>query len=200
MPPEPAPPGLLALLRESITTPQKLAARLMRWGLPPGTVVELVVLLCVLDALLVGMVGGGRFVLPVSEDEMLTLGPLAHAVLLFVSLTLSAGAIQVAGQMLGGRGRLTEALLLMGWLEVVGLAIQVVQALILLLLPPLAGPAALAGLGIMLWCLVHFVRELHGFDGYGRTIATLLLALVALAIGLTLLLGPFIAPLEAAHV
>lgn len=200
MPPEPARPTLGFLLRESIAAPQALAERLMSWRLPLRTVVELVVLVCVLDAILVGTLGGGSFVLPGAESGTATAGPIVHAMLLLASLTLSAGAIQVAGQLLGGRGRLTEALLLMGWLEVVALAIQVVQALVLLLVPPLAGLTGLAGVAVILWCLVHFVRALHGFDGFGRTVATLLLALVAMGIGLMMILGPFMAPLEAGHV
>ena len=199
MPPDHA-PSLLALIRDSVATPQAMAERLLRLRLPLGRVLEAVALVSVLDALLVGTLGGGSFAVPMMDGSALTVGPLAYAALLAASLVLSAAAVQVAGQMLGGRGRLTESLLVIAWLEVVALADRLVQVLVLLLLPPLAGVVGLAGLAVLLWCLVHFVRVLHGFPGFGRTVGTLLLALLGIVIGLSMILGLFVAPAEAAHV
>ncbi len=199
MPPSP-PPTLIALIRDSIATPQAMAARLLRLNLPLRPVLELVVLVSVLDALLVGTLGGGSFALPMLDGSMRPVGPLTHATLLTALLVLSAGALQVAGQVLGGRGRLTEALLVVGWLEVISLAVPVVQVVVHLLLPPLAGLVGLAGIAVLLWCLLHFVRVLHGFDGFGRTVGTLLLAMIGIGIGLSMILGLFVPVAEAAHV
>jgi hypothetical protein len=54
-------------------------------------------------------------------------------------LILSAGALQVGGQMLGGKGRFAEALMLVVWLEVLAIVIQAATLLVALALPPLAG-------------------------------------------------------------
>jgi hypothetical protein len=58
-----------------------------------------------------------------------------------------------------------------------------------LLLPPLAPVVGLVGLAILVWCFLHFTRVLHGFDGYGRTFAALLLAAALIGISLSLLLA-----------
>ena len=47
----------------------------------------------------------------------------------------------------------------------------------------------LAGLFVLLWCLLNFTRELHGFAGLGRAAVTLILAVLGLGIGLSLILA-----------
>ncbi|MBP1804237.1 YIP1 family protein [Rubellimicrobium aerolatum] len=181
---------LLSLIRDSIATPREAAGRLLALRPPLGVVLEAAVLVSVLDALLVGVLSGGAFAIPLPEGQMV-LSPLMHAALLAASLLISAGALQVGGQLLGGRGRFDQALLVVVWLEVVAIAIQLVELAAALLLAPLAPLLALAGLALLLWCVVHFTRALHGFSGYGRTLLALLLGAFAIGIALSALLGLF---------
>jgi hypothetical protein len=144
----------------------------------------------VLDALLLGLLAGGRFVLPLPSGDVLV-PPLAHAAVLLASLVLTASAIQIGGRFLGGQGRFSEALLVVVWMEVLALGTEIVLLAASLLLPPLTGILGIAGLAVLLWCLVHFIRALHGFAGLGRAVAALLIGAVAVGLALSLLLGAF---------
>jgi hypothetical protein len=42
---------------------------------------------------------------------------------------------------------------------------------------------------VLLWCLVHFIRALHGFARLGRAVAALVIGAVAVGLVLSLLLG-----------
>ncbi len=181
-------PSLLSMIRDSVAEPQETADRLLALRPSTGVIVQAAVLVSVLDALILGLLGGGTFAMPTPDGDM-ALSPLWHAAVLFGSLVLSAGALQAGGQMLGGKGRLQESLLVVVWLEVVAIAIQVVTLLAALVLPPLAGVLGLIGIVILIWCIVHFARALHGFAGYGRTIGALLLGAVVVILGMSVLLA-----------
>lgn len=181
------PAALLGLIRDSVATPQIAAARLLALR-PSGLVLlQAAVLVSALDALLLGVLGGG-FVIPLPSGDWI-LPPLLHAALLGASLILTACALQVGGQVLGGQGRFAQALLVTIWLEVIAIAIQLVQVVVALALPMLTGFAGVAGLAILLWCMVHFARVLHGFPGYGRAIGAILIGALAVGLALTVLLG-----------
>lgn len=181
-------PSILSMIRDSVADPQETADRLLSSRPSTSVILQAAVLVSALDALILGLLGGGSFVVPTPEGD-LALSPIWHAVVLFASLVLSAGALQVGGQMLGGKGRFQESLLVVVWLEVLAIAIQIVTLLVALILPPLAGLLALLGIGILIWCIVHFARALHGFAGYGRTIGALLLGAVVVVFGISALLA-----------
>lgn len=181
-------PRLLGMIRDSIADPREAARVLLALQPPPGRVIEAAILVAVLDALIVGLLTSGALRVPLPQGE-LTLAPLAHAGLLAVSFVLSAGALQAGGRVLGGKGSFGQSLLVVVWLEVIAIALQVVQVAAALLVPPLVPFLGLAGLLVLFWCLVHFARVLHGFGGYGVTILAILLGSVLLVLGLTLTLG-----------
>ena len=60
-----------------------------------------------------------------------------------------------------------------------------------LVLPPLAGLLGLLGLAVLLWCVVHFTRALHAFEGFGRTILALFIGAVIVVFALSMLLSIF---------
>jgi hypothetical protein len=176
------------MIWDSIADPSVAARTLLALQPPPGRVVEAAILVSVLDALIVGILTNGALQVPLPQGE-LTLAPLAHAALLAISFVLSASALQVGGKVLGGKGSFGQSLLVIVWLEVIAIALQLVQLVAAFLLAPLAPFLGLAALVVLLWCLVHFVRVLHGFSGYGATILTILLGSILLVLGLTLTLG-----------
>jgi hypothetical protein len=176
------------MIRDSVAEPQETADRLLALRPRTQVVLEGALLVSVVDALLLGVLGGGMAVMPTPQGEM-AFSPFAHTAVLLASLILSAGALQVGGQMLGGKGRFAEALLLVVWLEVLAIVIQAVTLLAALVVPPLAGVLGLLGLAVLIWCVVHFARALHGFAGYARTIGALLLGGVVVVVGVSLLLA-----------
>ena len=168
--------------------PQEFADRLLASRPRTPVVIEAAVLLAVLDALVLGTLGGGAASIP-TPGGLISLSPFQHAGVLLASLLLSASALQVGGQILRGRGRYAEALVLVVWLEVMALAVQVATVLAALILPPLAAVVGLLGFGVLLWCLLHFVRALHGFAGFGRAAGALLIGAVVVIVASSLLLA-----------
>lgn len=182
-------PDLIGMVRDSVAVPQAAASRLIALRLPRGTVLEGAALVSVLGALLVGGASGGDLTLPMGEAGEVRVSPLAYAVVLMASLLLSAAAVHLGGRALGGRGTFDQALTVMVWIDVVALAVQVVQLLAILVLPVAAPLLGLAGIALLFWCLLNFVRVLHGFAGFGRTILALLVGGLGLGLGLAVLLG-----------
>lgn len=184
----PVAPSLLTMLRDSIATPTEAAERLLALRPRTRTVFEGAVLVATLDALSLGLLTGGGFEVPLPSGT-LVIPPLGYAAVLVAFQILWAGVIEVGGRLLGGRGRFAEALLVIVWLEVLSLVIGLLQLVLISLLPGLAPLLALLGIAVLLWCLVHFTRALHGFAGYGRTILSLILGALVTGLALSLLLA-----------
>ena len=91
------------------------------------------------------------------------------------------------GDDFGGRGRFSDALVLMAWIEAVLLVLQVAQIAALVLLPPLADIAGIFAVVALLWLMAHFVAELHGFASAGAVLMGLIATFLALSMALAIL-------------
>lgn len=171
--------GLLGAVGASVTAPAPTARRLMALDLPLPFVLQGLVAVSSLGALVRFALAGGT--MPVGSD-VAPVGPVALAVALALGLALMAAALGVAGRMLGGTGRFRDVLAVIVWIEVVALAVSLAQAVTLLALPVAAPLIGIAGIAVMLWCLVQFLQVAHGFPGPGRAALSLLLG--ALGVGL----------------
>lgn len=147
----------IALARLSVADPEKGAAAVValnpplqaRWMLMAFAVLSGVVLAYLLPAL------GG------------TLGQ-APAPMLAVALQGGANVLAVAliarvGRAFGGQGRFEDALLLVGWLQLLMVGAQLLQVVVLIVLPPLAGLVMVAAIALFFWLLSGFICGLHGF-------------------------------------
>ncbi len=150
-------PDLKTLVRLSVTEPEKGAAAILalnpplpaRWMLM-GFAVSLGVVLAYLLPVLSGR--GGDLPMP------------------FVAAGVQGGmniaAVVLAttvGRMFGGRGRFEDALLLVGWLQLLMSGVQLIQLVAMLVMPPLAGLIMVAAVALFFWLLSGFVSTLHGF-------------------------------------
>jgi len=150
-------PDLKTLVRLSVTEPEKGAAAILalnpplpaRWMLM-GFAVTLGVVLAYLLPVLSGR--GGDLPMP------------------FVAAGVQGGmniaAVVLAttvGRMFGGRGRFEDALLLVGWLQLLMSGVQLIQLVAMLVIPPLAGLIMVAAVALFFWLLSGFVSTLHGF-------------------------------------
>ncbi|WP_162561745.1 YIP1 family protein [Limimaricola hongkongensis] len=178
------------LLRLSLRAPGDAAARLLATF--PGTAAAwqgLVLVTCV-SVVLTALIQGAMPMMPMEGAATgFGLTPFVYAGLLGVSLVLLAGGMTAAGRVLGGAGRFGQALALVVWLEVLAMALRLVQGVLILVLPPLAGLVGLAGLVWLFWCLARFIQTLHGFSGIGRAVVALFLAFLAIGTGLALVLA-----------
>lgn len=177
------------LLQRSLLDPAG-AARVVIDGRPPRRPLWLaLVLVTCLGVLIAAAVDGPEIVIPLGAENDLVIPPFPYAAILGASLVVTVVALYWTGRALGGTGSFADALAVVVWLEVVAIAVRIVQIVILLILPPLAAVASILGLGILLWCLVNFVNELHGFRSLGRSVLTLVLAAVGIFVGLSLILA-----------
>jgi len=90
--------------------------------------------------------------------------------------------------MMGGKGRTDDALTLMIWVQFMAIPIQLAQAVMLLIIPSLVGFVTMAGMAFLVYCLTHFVTQLHGFQSVLRGFATLAFALIGMVFGLAIIL------------
>ena len=68
----------LHMIRDSVTTPREAAARLLAVRPSPGLVLQGAALVSILDALLLGVLVGGSFAIPLPEGDV-ALSPSNHA-------------------------------------------------------------------------------------------------------------------------
>ncbi|MGX9855336.1 YIP1 family protein [Limimaricola variabilis] len=181
---------LTDLLRLSLRAPGDAASRLLvTWPGRTATWQALTLVVC-LSVVLTALVQGAMPMMPVEATGAgFGLTPFGYAGLLGVSLVLLAAGIAGAGRLLGGTGRFVPALTLVVWLEVLAMALRLVQGVLILVLPPLGGLVGLAGLFWLFWCLTRFIQALHGFNGVGRALVTLFIAFIAIGAGLAMLLA-----------
>lgn len=91
------------------------------------------------------------------------------------------------GRAFGGSGGPWGATLLVVWLNAITLLVQVLQLVLLVLAPPLAGVLAIALLFWLLWAYANFAAELHGFASPVMVLGVTVLSVVALMLGMMLL-------------
>jgi hypothetical protein len=178
---------MLPLVRQSLTNPRDAALRILGAGPSAALGLQGIGLVAALGGLMVGVLSGGRLELPTVGGSV-ALSPLAYAAVLFLTLVLGSVALASAGRALGGTGTVGGALALVAWLQAIDLGLQVIGIAAMILLPPLAPLVALAGLAILIWCVLGFVQALHGV-GPGRALGTILLAMLGLGVTLAVLLG-----------
>lgn len=177
---------LLALLRETFRDPRGAARLVLQTGLSMQARWMALALMAVGSALLTHI---GMAMMMAGDELGATLAmpqPVATALSQLMVLVLSAALATWVGRWRGGKGSFPDALLLIVWLQFVLLALQVVQMVLMLLLPPLGMFVGYAAVGIFFWLLTCFVAELHAFRSLGLTflgvITTVILAAFVLAI------------------
>ncbi|WP_209427626.1 YIP1 family protein [Pararhodobacter sp. SW119] len=160
--------NLASLARLSLAEPEKGAAAVIEIDPPLSArwmLLALVVAIGTLMAYLLPLLSGADEALPT---------PISAAMLQGVLNLAAVGLIAGVGRMFGGRGTFEDALLLVGWLQVIMLGLQALQLVALLILPPFASIVMFASIVLFFWMLVGFIRTLHGFQSrLGVLMATL---------------------------
>jgi hypothetical protein len=185
---------IVSLARLTLDDPRQAVRRLLAMGVPLSARTAGLVLVSVASALLLHL---GFLILPAGDDalaQFMSQSPIRSAIIQWVILAATVLCIYRIGRAFGGTGSLSDALLVVVWLQFIMLAVQLAQLLALLLLAPLAGLVGLAGFVLFFWLLTSFVAELHGFAsrwlvlagviGTGFAVAT------ALAVILSIMFGP----------
>lgn len=77
---------------------------------------------------------------------------------------LAIWLLAMIGRMFGGTGRFEDAILLVGWLQLMMVGMQAVQVLVMLVLPPLGGLVMILAIAAFFWMFSGFTCALHGFE------------------------------------
>ncbi len=179
---------LLRLMILSVTSPRDAAGVLMATNLSRAILWQSLVLVTVLSVLLVALTQGPMPELPVGATTPISVTPYAYAVILGSSLVMLVFAVHFTGQALGGTGDFGSTLILVIWIEVLGMALRMIQTIVLLVNPYVASLFSVLGFGLLCWVLLSFVNALHRFDSMWKALFTLVLAVIGISIGITLIL------------
>ena len=182
---------LLSLGLRTISEPRAAAREVLALPLPRSQHWNAFLLVIVLAGALQQLA-----VLTTPQDpELPRVTGLMMAAVLGGSILLLAATIQVVGRWFGGSARFEDTLLLVVWLEYILVGLQVLQLVLMILLPPAAGLVTIFSLVATIWILVNFIAEVHGFESLGKVFLSMiltafglsfLLALVLAAMGVTL--------------
>lgn len=180
---------LAELLRDSLRDPRGVARILMRMDLPMNALWTAAALMAVGSALLTHL--GIGLMMPMDMGGAMVMpSPVFTAVSQFFVLLLTAQLAAWLGRMAGGTGRFGAALLLVTWLQFVLLALQLLQLVLMAVIPPLGMILGYVAVAVFFWLLSAFVAELHGFRSTGLTFLGVFLTTIVAAFLLALLLFP----------
>lgn len=173
--------GLMQAARLTLLAPREAARRIMAMQLPASIGWLGMALAVVLSALL-SVISSKLSPFEV-EPTYATLfaSPLRLAMLQGLLLLMSLALIMGLGRAFGGKGRFSDALVLMAWLEAVLILIQAAQMVLLLISPQIAVLLGLVSFCIFLWVLAVFIAELHGFASGMKVLGVIFLSFFVLS-------------------
>ncbi|MDO5659019.1 MAG: YIP1 family protein [Paracoccus sp. (in: a-proteobacteria)] len=109
----------------------------------------------------------------------LTRRPLALAGVQLFGMALGAWLLANVGRIFGGHGSFADALLVVTWVELLLVAVQAVQVVLMLIFPFFASFLGLAAIAAFIYLVVQFTKALHGFSSTFGVV----LGLIGTAIG-----------------
>lgn len=178
--------GFLSAVQLTLRDPDAAVASLRALRLSPDQVLAAAAAVTALSTLLAWPVLAAA---PVEEGTVWALfarHPLVFAASQFVASIFGAALMSWAGRAFGGQGSFTDCLLALVWVQVILTALEAVQAVLMLLVPPLAGILSLLGFALFFYLVVRFAAALHGFRNPALVlvgmIGTLMLAGLVLSI------------------
>lgn len=175
--------NVAALVRLSLTRPREAAQKILGLGVPDDArwlgFVIVVVLSVLLGQLSILLMGEGGF-----AGGLLFMAMFQTSILLGMVV-----AIQGVGRALGGTGGFPDTLLLVAWLNFVMLALQLVQIIVLVVIPPLFGLITIVSLVFFMWMLTNFIMALHGFVSPLKVLVGIIFTVFGMAMVLAILLG-----------
>jgi len=169
---------LMPLLRETLISPRKGARMILDLGLAARVGWLALALMAVGSAILTHLT-----MVMMSPEAVAYWGgamgsPVNTAILQWVVMFVTVHAVHRLGRMRGGGGTLAESVVLVAWLQFVLLALQALQLVVQIILPPFAQLLGLAGLGLFFWLLTNFVAEIHGFKSLGAVFASVVFVMI----------------------
>lgn len=135
---------------------------------------------------------GSLLLAPVEGESGTLLGipsPIGAFVFQYAMILVTAVVVCYGGRVFGGKAGLDDSLLAVTWLQFVMLLVQVVQMVALVLVPPLGLLIFMTALILLVYLLVNFIMEIHGFKNPMAVVAGVIGAFFTIALVLSILLA-----------
>lgn len=174
--------GVGARIVQTIVDPRTVAAELMTLKQPRPILWAALGLAGVLTALQVSVLAIAQ---PVPN---FTAGPLASAVVFTAFLIAMVFTLFYCGKAMGGVGGFGDTIALIAWFQFTMFALQFVQSLAFVLVPPIGGLLSMLGLILTFHILVNFVNMLHGYGNRLKSFGVVILSFFGVAFGLVIIL------------
>ena len=174
------------LVVETIRDPAVMAGRIVALRLPHTVgwmALGLVTILTIIAISIEGFVPG-------RPPLMVGIGgsPFIDVLFLGSMTTIFIFVLFYAGKAMGGQGTFGGTLLIMTWFQVIVFYLVLVQLIAVIIAPTLAALVSMAGFGVQIWCLMHFLNVLHGFDSLGKAFGLFALSILGFVFGLAFFL------------
>ncbi|WP_322892547.1 MULTISPECIES: YIP1 family protein [unclassified Yoonia] len=166
----------------TITDPANAARHVLQWPISLLNLWSVLVLVAVLNVLMLALLQAVSPVPVVLQDQGLVLTPFSYAAIILVFLFLLVYTIYQIGRMMGGQGSVEDCLKAIILFQTVSVSLEAVQVLLVIISPMIAGYFGIISLVILIRCILNFVNVMHRFESIGKTILTLLFALIATAL------------------
>ena len=170
--------------RQALTEPREAAATILSMGIPREAYWPAFFLLVVLSVLLNEVM---TLVSPIASD-IPTMSPGVMGLLTALISAVSIWAVWKVGQTAGGTGSFEETLLLTVFLQSILFAGQLVELVLLLVVPVLAGLFSVGLVVFAFWLNINFIATLHGFASLWKAFGVLMMATLGVALVLIFLM------------
>ncbi len=100
-------------------------------------------------------------------------------------------AVFFAGRWMRGAASLGEVMALMIWIQYLQFVLHVGLLVVVMIAPGLGGMLNIVATVVAFFVMLHFINEAHGFGSLMKSFGVLLLATLAVAVGLTILFSMF---------
>ena len=161
---------------QTLQNPEAAARSIMQQRFSRTVLLQATLVVVIINAVLLALLW--TIAPPPAEMPLANISPLQFTALNCIGMVVLASALARAGQLFGGTGNFDQALMLLIWLQAVGLMLDVAQIVLLLVSPLVAALFSLAAIFVLLRCFVIFIKVLHKFDGLGRALLTVVIALI----------------------
>ncbi|WP_373635473.1 Yip1 family protein [Yoonia sp. SS1-5] len=173
----------------SLIEPVPIARQVLAYRFDLSTLWTAMVLMGILSTLALVILQQVAPLPPEMQAQARVISPFAFAALVISLLCATGFAIFKVGRILDGTGTLQQTLAVFVWFLAVRLTLVIIHIVITLFSYNIGAMFGLVTGAALIWCLVNFINELHGFKNLGTALGCLILAMLAVAmVAVTLLL------------
>lgn len=179
---------LVALLRLSISAPTQAIRRIMELDLPRNELFAAMVLITALSTIAAALTGVLAIqIMP--NGGAVTVSAFTFAVINVSILIILAFALDITGRAFGGKGNLDGALIVLIWWQFLSLLADIALLGTDVILGDVAWLLRVGVSGLLFWCFLSYISEIHGFNSLFAAFGVVVVALIAISFGMAILFG-----------